>query len=104
MNGSEKDGDLCIDIIDNDNTEPLKIVLISESTGLSGYRLMAELEKHKVYCEYADTSSVILMVSPENDDNDFEILISALKNIKKSFNIKSFNKKLYLYALRAYRL
>lgn len=90
---------LGIDIIDNDNTEPLKIVLISENTGLSGYRLMAELEKHNIYCEYADTSSVILMVSPENDDNDFEILISALKNIKKSFNIKSFNKKQHKLSL-----
>lgn len=91
---------LGIDIIDNNNTEPLKIVLISESIGLSGYRLMSELEKHNIYCEYADTSSVILMISPENDDNDFEILISALKNIEKNLSTESLNKKQHKLSLQ----
>ena len=90
---------LGFDIIDNDNDEPLKIVLISESIGLSGYQLMSELEKHNIYCEYADISSVILMISTENNDNDFKILMSALRNIKNNLNISSFSKKTHKLSL-----
>lgn len=80
---------LGFDIIYDDNAEPLKIVLLCEKLKLNGYKLLSELEKHNIYCEYADISSVILMISPENNDDDFNALLSALKNIKESIDAKS---------------
>ncbi len=69
------------DVIDNPDTEPLKLVLLTNK--INGKELLYLLEKHNIYCEYADISAVVLMISPENNENDFISLLSALKEIKK---------------------
>ena len=71
------------DVIDNENIEPLKLAVLTEKANLTGKELLSSLEARNIYCEYADSSAVILMISPENNENDFEALISALKDIKK---------------------
>lgn len=72
------------DILDSPNTEPLKLVLLTKELGINGKELLCSLENRNIYCEYADISAVVLMISPENNENDFNALLSALEDIKKS--------------------
>lgn len=72
------------DVIDSLNTEPLKLVLLTKNLGINGKELLCSLENKNIYCEYADISAVVLMISPENNESDFNALLSALKVIKKS--------------------
>lgn len=92
-------------LINIPHTEPLKLVLLTNKLGIDGKELLYKLEKHNICCEYADISSVVLMISPENNDNDFNALLSALKEIKNSlsrtsnisntaFNITKLEKKM----------
>lgn len=79
------------EIIDDPNTEPLKLVLLTENLRLHGKEMLCMLEEHNIYCEYADISSVVLMISAENNDEDFNILLSVLKDIRKSAKNKSYD-------------
>ena len=56
------------------NTEPLKI-----SIKCNGYMLAEFLRKNNIECEYADGTVLVLMITPENTDEDFSKLIQALK-------------------------
>ena len=71
-------------VINNPYSEPLKIVILTNGLGINGKELLCSLEKMNIYCEYADISAVILMISPDNNENDFNALLSALKDIKNS--------------------
>ena len=75
---------LGFDVIDIPDTEPLKLVLLTKNLGINGNELLFALEKRGIFCEYADISTVVLMISPENNEEDFITLLSALKDIKKS--------------------
>ena len=77
------------DVIDKPDTEPLKLVLLTNELGINGKELLCLLEKHNIFCEYADVSAVVLMISPENNEDDFNALLSALKDIKKEVNNQS---------------
>ncbi len=72
-------------VLNHKNCEPLKLVILCENSGVSGKTLLSELEKRNIYCEHADDSSLIIMISPENNDSDFNILLTALENIKSNF-------------------
>lgn len=74
------------EVIDKSDTEPLKLVLLSNKMGMSGKELLGALEKRGIVCEYADISAVVLMISPENNEDDFNSLLSALKDIKDFSN------------------
>lgn len=53
-------------------TEPLKIVIDTAAAGMEGGKLAEELRKYKIECEYADKYFVVLMITPQNDEKDFE--------------------------------
>ena len=55
-------------------TEPLKIVIDTAAAGMEGDKLAEEFRKHKIECEYADKYFVVLMITPQNDEKDFERL------------------------------
>ena len=55
-------------------TEPLKIVIDTAAAGMEGEKLAEELRKYKIECEYADKYFVVLMITPQNDEKDFERL------------------------------
>ena len=55
-------------------TEPLKIVIDTSAAGMEGDKLAEEFRKHKIECEYADKYFVVLMITPQNDEKDFERL------------------------------
>ena len=77
------------DVIDKPDTEPLKLVLLANTLNINGKELLCILEKHNIFCEYADESAVVLMISTENNENDFNSLLYALKDIKKEVNNQS---------------
>lgn len=74
----------CIDAIENVkkylkskeipimDTEPLKIVINAFKAGYTGFEISAEIRKYGIECEYADIQFIVLMVTPENIDLDFE--------------------------------
>lgn len=55
-------------------SEPLKIVLDTASLGYRGSEIGAELRGYGVECEYEDQAFVVLMLTPENADRDWERL------------------------------
>lgn len=58
-------------------SEPLKIT-IAAPEGSTGKELAQYLREHKMECEYADTDFVVLMVTPENQDEDLDRLTEVL--------------------------
>ena len=75
---------LGFDVINSPDTEPLKLVLLTKNLGIDGKELLSTLEKRGIFCEYADISAVVLMISPENNEDDFNALLLALKEIKSA--------------------
>ncbi len=55
-------------------SEPLKIVIDTATSGYKGTEIAAELRKYFMECEYADWQYVVLMVTPENTEEDFRRL------------------------------
>lgn len=72
--------------------EPLKLTIYSQSMGYTGDELAQILREKKIECEYADISSVVLMCSPYNNENDFKRLISAFSQIRKKDKIEVKNR------------
>lgn len=80
-------------------TEPLKIVIDTAAAGMEGEELADELRKYKIECEYADKYFVVLMITPQNDEKDFERLEkwAADTKDKRAGNEKIEPKKLILH-------
>ena len=68
-------------------TEPLKIVIDTAAAGMQGEELADELRRYRIECEYADKYFVVLMITPQNDEIDFERLE------KWAFDTKDFRNK-----------
>ncbi len=58
------------------DTEPLKI-----SIKCNGYALSEHLRNNGIECEYADGTALVLMVTPENTEEDFKKLKNALEKV-----------------------
>lgn len=55
-------------------TEPLKITIEAGEMGFSGEELAGSLREHQIECEYADADYVVLMLTPENTEEDIRRL------------------------------
>ena len=79
------------------NSDPLKLT-IEVSGYITGYELETYLRKEGIECEYADDKFVVLMVTPENTNEDLAALWHALE----SFDNKSLStaKKVQLQPVR----
>lgn len=53
-------------------TEPLKIVINTACAGYTGTSISNEMRKYGIECEYADIEYIVLMVTPENTQEDFQ--------------------------------
>lgn len=60
-----------------DEGEPLKIVVRASAGGCTGTELAERLRRYGIECEYADPDDLVLMVSPQNCEEDFERLDRA---------------------------
>ena len=58
--------------------EPLKITLHASRCGISGQQLADRLRANKVECEYADPDDLVLMLTPQNTEEDFARVLSAV--------------------------
>ena len=60
-----------------EQSDPLRITLRAPE-GLTGIALADRLREQRIECEYADDAYLVLMVTPENPDEDLEKLAEAL--------------------------
>lgn len=65
-------------------TEPLKLVFDAQRMGMSGFALASRLREHRVECEYCDADDVVLMLSPQNTQKDFERIENAMDGLTVS--------------------
>ena len=61
--------------------EPLKIVITRDTCSYSGIELASRLREHSVEPEYADLDALVLMISTETADVDFERIKSTFASI-----------------------
>lgn len=63
-------------------TEPLKITVEAGKMGCPGEVLAGSLREHQIECEYADADYVVLMLTPENTEEDIRRLEQFAQNWK----------------------
>ena len=75
--------------------EPLKIVIKPNGFGYTGQELCDYLRAHGIEAEFSDCEYTVLMATPENTDEDFRRLTSALPALEKkdSLNIPASTQK-----------
>lgn len=79
--------ELKTELVDNGilsvGNEPLKLTLDCYSFGYFGNEIVELLREKNIECEFADSRYTVLMVSPENTQDELEALKSALLSIEK---------------------
>ena len=70
-------------------TEPLKIVIHSSLLGYSGTELAEHLRRFRIEAEFADSEYTVLMVTPNNTEEDFSRLLAAASALEKREALKS---------------
>ena len=71
-----------------EETDPLRIT-VHAPDGLSGVELAEQLRQHGIECEYADPEFLVLMATPENSQEDFRRLLSALGSNSRPYSAKT---------------
>lgn len=61
--------------------EPAKITVCAKKFGYRGDELAEILRSHGIECEFSDPDYTVLMLSPENTDEDIDTVIRALSSI-----------------------
>jgi arginine/lysine/ornithine decarboxylase len=69
-------------------SDMLKLTVCTNEWGYTGTEFAKILEAHGVVCEYADPDYVVMMVTPENTDLDYERILSSFMTVKKRDTIK----------------
>lgn len=64
-----------------EESEPLKIVLHAARYGYTGTEVSTHLRKNGIESEFCDEEYLVLMVTPENREDDFSRLLCALEAI-----------------------
>ena len=64
-------------------SEPLKIVIDANKFGYGGSDIADILSQNGVECEFADNQYIVLMISPQNTEQDFAKLLEVLQKIKR---------------------
>lgn len=64
-------------------SEPLKIVLGAAAMGYSGEELAEFMRNYELECEFADLQAVVLMVTPEMSEDDFDRLLRVMTVLKR---------------------
>ncbi len=63
--------------------DPLKLTVCSSEYGYSGAEFSEILKNNGVLCEYADPDYVVMMITPENSELDYDRIFYALSNIER---------------------
>ncbi len=68
--------------------EPLKLTIKTKKYGYLGTEIAASLEKKDIFCEFADPDHLVLMLTPENSEDDLNKMTEALLSISKGNRIE----------------
>ena len=63
-------------------SDPLKLTLDACAAGTTGTALAQKLREHRIECEFADPETLVLMLTPENTEEDLARLEHALGRIE----------------------
>ena len=63
--------------------EPIKITIAPKSYGYTGMQLAAILQEKNMVCEFADPDYLVLMVTPQNKEEDLRKVEAALCSLPK---------------------
>lgn len=66
----------------NDISMDTSRIILNTNIGYSGHKLLEFLRKNRVQCEMSSDRAVVLIPSPFNTEEDFKLLIEALKQCK----------------------
>ncbi len=69
-------------------SEPLKIALSCREYGYSGYEISGILQKENIYTEFCDPDFLVMMLTTNNSDSDYEKIASILCSIPQKSPIK----------------
>lgn len=64
-------------------SDPLRITLYTPPRGTDGLSLLAYLEENGVFCEYASPEHLVMMLTPENTEEELEKVKSLLISYEK---------------------
>jgi len=67
--------------------EPLKLTFLTKCYGYTGTELQMILNTRNVECEFADPDHLVLMLTPENGEDQLEKVYNILKSVKKRTQI-----------------
>ncbi len=62
-------------------SDPLRLTIAAARSGYTGTQLAAWLRKEKLECEYADPDYLVLMLTPENSEEDLRRLYQCLAKL-----------------------
>jgi arginine/lysine/ornithine decarboxylase len=80
-------GYLCLDL---ENTDSIRLTIYTESLGINGFYAYDFLYSKNIACEMADHKNIVLILSPQNTNEEFAYLISALKELSKQKSNQTF--------------
>ena len=63
--------------------DPLKLTVCTSEYGYRGAEFSEKLKENGVFCEYADPDYVVMMITPENCELDYDRIYGSLSNIKR---------------------
>lgn len=64
-------------------SEPLKIVIAANEYGYTGQEIASHMREDNIEVEFFDDEYLVLMVTEQNSDSDFELLEKSLSKLKK---------------------
>ena len=70
--------------------EPLKITFSPKSYGYTGDEFAKELQKLGLICEFSDPDFTVLMLTPENGENEAKSILQAINKIERKPAIEAF--------------
>ena len=69
--------------------EPLKLTIRPKSKGYTGTELAGIMQERGIVCEFSDPDYLVLMVTPENTDEELEQLIAELARLPRRTPIET---------------
>ncbi len=72
-------------LIDN---EPLKLSVLAKEYGYTGTDMAAALEQNGIFCEFCDADNLVLMLSPDNSEEDMRRIEKVLLSIPQKEKIE----------------
>ena len=80
--------DLGYNLVDTSTTDPLKITFRAWEYGITGTDLGNFLRRGGIECEFSDRDYLVLMLTPDNSEDELELLYKLLSTLPKGTALK----------------